>query len=83
MENMNLNTKIVYRWTNDYDETMPNNNFNDETDFIVTDGMYTFGDWLQDNTGLQWEDENGVYFALDDNDERTGEAYEIVEITEA
>ena len=60
------NTKITYRW-----------NDNNETDYIVTDGVYDFGDWLNDN-GVTYEQDGDVYYVLDDYGKRTGETYTVI-----
>ena len=75
---INMNTKIIYTWTNNYDESQPYNGFAEETDYIITDGIYEFDDYLSDNDA-QFEIENDIYYIIDDNGDRTGEAYMIVD----
>lgn len=70
-------TKIIYKWTKNYDESKPNNNFLDETDYIVTDGVYGFDDYLSDH-GVKFENENDTYYVIDDDGDKTGEAFMIV-----
>lgn len=67
-----MNTRINYRW-----------NDHEELDSIVTDGIYDFSDWLSDN-GVRFEEENGLYYVLNEYDERTGETYQVIseELTE-
>lgn len=60
------NTKITYRW-----------NDNDETDYIITDGIYDFGDWLHDN-GVQYEQSGDTYHVIDDYGKRTCETYTVL-----
>lgn len=75
------NTKINYKWTNNYDENEPNNGFGCETEYIVTDGVYDFEDFLADSDVI-FNEENGVYFVLDEDFERTGEAYIVISTEE-
>ena len=75
------NTKISYKWTNNYDENEPNNGFGCETEYIVTDGVYDFEDFLADSDVI-FNEENGVYFVLDEDFERTGEAYMVISTEE-
>ncbi len=71
------NIKILYKWTYDYNESEPDNGFLAETDYIVTDGVYGFGDYLLDR-GVQFENEDDIYYVVDDDGDRTGEAFMIV-----
>lgn len=76
-----MNTKYIYRWTPDEDYSKPNNNYNEETDYIITDGIYDFSDWLQ-SYDVRFEEEDGTYYVLDENGDRTGEAYWIINVEE-
>lgn len=76
-EGLIVNNKITFVWARNYDQSQPNNGFGEETDSIVTDGVYDFEDWLSDND-VPFEEEDGVYFVIDEDDERTGEAYMVV-----
>lgn len=75
-----MNTKYIYKWTPNEDYSKPNN-YNEEADYIITDGIYDFSDWLQ-SYGVRFEEEDGTYYVLDENGDRTGEAYLIVSIEE-
>jgi hypothetical protein len=75
------NTKITFRWTKNEDMSKPNNNYNEETEYIIVGEDYDFADWLQDND-VDAEEESGTFYVLDDDDERTGEAYQIVSTEE-
>lgn len=73
-----MNKKIIYKWTNRYNENEPDNGFLQETDYIVTDGVYDFECYLQDtlpNRNAHYEKCGNIYFVLDASDERTGEAF--------
>lgn len=59
-------TWITYRW-----------NDNNDVDYIITDGLYDFGDWLNDN-GVTHEQDGDVYYVLDDCGKRTGETYTVI-----
>lgn len=74
--------KYVYTHTMNYDPKKPNGNFDDETCYIVTDGVYDFADWLYDN-GISYDYCEGydIFFVVDNAGKRTGEAFQIVSIT--
>lgn len=80
-EELIMNTKITFRFTPDYDESKPNNNFPEETDYIVTDGVFEFSDYLENNNVYFSEDENceGLYWVLEYG-ERTGAAYQVISV---
>lgn len=69
-----MNETIRYRWAEKFDLGEINCGFNDEIEEIQTEGDYTLEDYLSDN-GVLFEEENGVYFVLDDDYNRTGEAF--------
>lgn len=69
-----MNNKITFRFTARYDESQPDNNFEATADCIVTDGQYDFSDFLSDRD-VNFENEGNYYFVIDDDGERTGEAY--------
>ena len=68
--------KITFKFTINYNQAVPNNGFPEETDYIETDGVYDFSDYLSDN-GVQFEREDDMYYVIED-DERTGAAYMII-----
>lgn len=76
-----MNTKFTYKWTPDEDYSKPNYNYNAETDYIITDGIYDFSDWLQ-SYNVRFEEDDGAYYVLDENGDRTGEAYRIINVEE-
>jgi hypothetical protein len=78
----NTNKKYTYVSTSRYDDSIPNNNFPEETDYIVTDGIFDFEDFLKDNDVNFEEDEKtkGFYWVLNDADERTGAAFFVLKI---
>ena len=61
-----MNNKIIYRWNN-----------SPETDYIITDGIYDFADWLSDN-GVNAEKDGDTFYVIGSNGERTGETYTII-----
>ena len=82
-----MNTKITYCWTREFDESMPNNGFEEETDYIVVGDGYGFEEFLSEHSGLDYEKtSDGCYQVverhLDENHEEvmeyTGEAYLIL-----
>lgn len=75
------NTKITFRWTGNEDMNKPNNNYSEETEYIIVGEDYSFGDWLE-NRGVRFEEYNNTFYVLDENDETTGEAYEVISIEE-
>ena len=72
-----MNKKITYRFTANFDISKPDCNFIPTSDYIITDGLYDFDDYLRDrNVDFEIEDER-FYFVLNDEGERTGECYVI------
>ena len=71
------NIKITFRWTEREDYSIPDNNYTLTADSIVCEPPYNFGDYLSDND-VSYEQEGNTYYVLDDNGERTGEAYWII-----
>ena len=72
-----MNRKYTYRWTANEDYSIFNNNYSEESDYIITDGVYDFSDYLRDN-GVNFEQDGNTYYVLDECEERTGEAYLII-----
>lgn len=73
-----MSKRYIYKFASRYDENEPNNGFEEETDYVDTDGIYDFEDWLHDNGINYEEDENckGFYWVLADyevEDKETGE----------
>lgn len=60
-----MNNKITYRWNNS------------ETDYIITDGIYDFADWLRDND-VGYEKDGDTFHVVGSNGERTGDVYTII-----
>lgn len=76
-----MNKKYNYRFYKNYFE----NNYSEEIESIVTDGVYNFEDWLRDNINrfndnytVEHEDNNDAYYILDGCNERTGEMYVVI-----
>lgn len=69
--------KIYYKWTLNYDESKPNNNFHEEIENEEVADDYTFEERLREAAldPIEIEIEKGVYFIVDEIGERTGEAY--------
>lgn len=79
-EGIVMNTKITFAWAKCYDESVPGNGFCEETDHIITDGVYDFEDYLHDHD-VNFEESDtceGLYWVLDEYGERTGEVYQII-----
>lgn len=79
-EEIIMNTKITFAWAKEYDDSVPGNGFSDETDHIITDGVYDFEDYLHDHD-VNFEESDtceGLYWVLDEYGERTGEVYQII-----
>ena len=72
-----MNNKITYKFTNNYDKSTLDNGFGCEADYIITDGVYDFGDYLADNE-VRYEVDGDLYFVTDQDGERTGEAFMII-----
>ena len=65
---------IKFSWTERYDQSIPNNNFPEETQEILFGDFYDFSDYLLNNN-VRFEQENDLLFEIGENDERTGAAY--------
>lgn len=74
-----MNKKYTYRWTNREDLGVPDNNYEATADYIICESGYTFGDYLADRN-IPYEKDGDVYYVLDESDNRTGEAYWIIDI---
>lgn len=74
-----MRTKYTFKWTANEDYNEPNNNYNDEIDYIICEDPYDFGDWLRDN-GVTYDQDGDTYYVLDDDGNRTGAAYLIVSV---
>lgn len=68
------NVKYTYRWTKHEDFNVPDNNYEATSDYIICEPLYDFGDYLNDNN-VPYEKDGDTYYVLDENGERTGEAY--------
>ncbi len=76
-----MNKKYNYRWTACEDTTQIDNGYNCEVESIVTDGIYDFEDYLQDHdVEFEYDEAENTYYVLDEDGERTGEAFWIVSI---
>ena len=77
-----MNKKYNYKWYRNYFE----NDYSEELDSIVTDGIYDFKDWIRDsiyrayNGNFAVERDNDTYYILDGSNERTGEMYVVVSV---
>ena len=72
-----MNKKYIYRTTANEDYSKPDNNYSVETEYIVTDGVYDFSDYLND-LGIAFDQVNDTFYELDEFGERTGSAYLII-----
>lgn len=73
------NTKVTYVFaaTAGDTEQLKNSSYYNEVETIVFGESYDFGDWLNDNDVI-YEHEDNMYYVLDDQNERTGEAYKVI-----
>ena len=71
-----MNNKITFTTTTNYNEAVANNGFNQESDYIITDGVYDFSDYLKDND-VDFIQDGNTYFVIED-EEKTGAAYQIL-----
>ena len=75
-----MNKRINYRWYENYFEEK----YSKELDSIVTDGIYSFEDWIKDsifkayNGNYTVECDGNCYYILDGCNERTGEMYQVI-----
>lgn len=72
-----MNKKYTFRTTDNEDFSKPNNNYIEETEYIVTDGIYDFSDYLSD-CGIAAENVDDKFYVVDEDEERTGEVYWII-----
>lgn len=78
-EDNTMNKKYIFRATANEDYSKPDNNYNVETEYIITDGVYDFSDCLND-LGVAFEQVNDTFYLVDETGERTGEAYLIISV---
>lgn len=72
---------ISYKFTTDYNENLPNNNYSEETTELTFEGNdYDFIDYLNDHHVYFIKDGN-EYIVLDEDDDETGERYLVVSDT--
>ena len=71
------NVNYTYRWTEREDYSIPDNNYTPTADSIVCEPPYNFGYYLSDNE-IPYEQEGDTYYLLNEDGERTGEAYWII-----
>lgn len=74
-----MNTKITYAFAETAGETerMKNSSYYDEVEAAVFEESYDFGDYLIDND-VNYEQEGTMYYVLNDQSERTGEAFKVI-----
>lgn len=71
------NIKITFRWTEREDYSIPDNNYTPTAESIICKPPYNFGDYLSDND-VSYEQEGDTYYLLNEDGERTGEAYWVI-----
>ena len=72
------NVKYTFRWTAKEDKSIPENNYTPTVDSIVCELPFNLGCWLSDNLEVVYEQEGDTYYLLNEDGERTGEAYWII-----
>lgn len=72
------NIKYTFRWTAREDNSIPENNYTPTAESIVCEPPFDFGCYLSDNLEVAYEQEGDTYYLLNDDGERTGEAYWII-----
>lgn len=75
-----MKTEYIYKWTKNEDYNEPNNNYGEETESVVCEVPYDFRDWLDDNGITPYEQDDDKYYLTDDEGNRTGEVYWIVDV---
>lgn len=76
-----MKTEYIYKWTANEDYNIPNNNYGEETESVVCEDPYNFSDWLSDNgITYDYDIEGDTYYVTDEDGNRTGEAYWIVDV---
>lgn len=74
-----MNTKVTYVFAATAGETeqLKNSSHYDEVETIVIGESYDFGDWLIDS-GVNYEQEDSMYYVMDDQNESTGESFKVI-----
>lgn len=72
-----MNEEIKFKWTREINDTLPDNGFSEETDSIIVEPPFDFGDWLEIKS-IAYENDGDIWYVLDESGERTGEAYMII-----
>lgn len=74
-----MNTKVTYVFaaTPGEAEWLKNSSYYDEVETIVLGESYDFGDWLSDSD-VTYEQEDNMYYVLNDQGERAGMAFKII-----
>lgn len=74
-----MNTKVTYVFAATAGETeqLKNSSYYNEVETIVFGESYDFGDWLIDSS-VNYEQEDNMYYVLNDQNERTGEAFKVI-----
>ena len=74
-----MNTKVTYVFAATAGETerLKNSSYYDEVETVVFGESYDFGDYLIDND-VNYEQEDNMYYVLNDQNERTGEAFKVI-----
>lgn len=75
-----MKKELNYRWTANYNDSVPNNNYSDFIDTVIFDDEnYDFSDYLSDrNICFEFCEKSNEYVILDADGEPTGERYLIV-----
>lgn len=71
---------IEIAWAREFDHGKTGNGFDDTTwTEVFEDDAYGMEDYLTDRgVRYEYDEECGVYFVIGDDDERTGEAFQVV-----
>ncbi len=73
------NTKVTYVFAATAEDTklLKSSSYYNEMETIVFGESYDFGDYLSDRD-VNWEQEDNMYYVLDDQNERTGESFKVI-----
>ena len=67
------NVKISIKWTSNYDESQPNNNYSEQTETFIFEKDYTLKDYYHDHGIYNFIVIDDEYVFLDEEGNETGE----------
>ena len=72
------NVKYTFRYTEREDYSIQENNYNAESEYVVCEPPFNFGDYIGDYLEYQYEQVDDKYYILNSEGERTGECFWLI-----